>query len=40
MASEPSVPGVGDVVEWDPSEAGQLFAALRDDTATPTFDTN
>ncbi|MFI6879306.1 LCP family protein [Streptomyces sp. NPDC050400] len=40
VAGEPSVPGVGDVVVWDESEAGQLFAALRDDTAIPTFDAN
>ncbi|MGY0017966.1 LCP family protein [Streptomyces sp. cg35] len=40
VASEPYVPGVGDVVEWDPDEAEQLFAALRDDTAIPTFDSN
>ncbi|GAA2306836.1 hypothetical protein GCM10010431_28270 [Streptomyces kunmingensis] len=40
VASEPYVAGVGDVVEWDPGEAEQLFAALRADTAIPTFDTN
>ncbi|NEB75274.1 LCP family protein [Streptomyces sp. SID14478] len=40
VGSEPYVPGVGDVVEWDAGEAGQLFAALRDDTTIPTFDSN
>ncbi|MEV5611101.1 LCP family protein [Streptomyces sp. NPDC052225] len=40
VASEPYVSGVGDVVLWDDSEAAQLFAALRDDTAIPTFDGN
>ncbi|MET9495027.1 LCP family protein [Streptomyces sp. NPDC006552] len=40
VASEPYVPGAGDVVEWDRGEARRLFAALRADTAIPTFDAN
>ncbi|MEV1022322.1 LCP family protein [Streptomyces sp. NPDC050264] len=40
VASEPYVAGVGDVVEWNRSEAEELFAALRADTAIPTFDAN
>ncbi|MEV3859695.1 LCP family protein [Streptomyces sp. NPDC050095] len=40
VGSEPYVAGVGDVVEWNQGEADQLFAALRDDTTIPTFDSN
>ncbi|WP_329121595.1 LCP family protein [Streptomyces sp. NBC_01465] len=31
------ISGVGDVVLWNDEEAQQLFTALRDDTAIPTF---
>ncbi|MFJ9040470.1 LCP family protein [Streptomyces sp. NPDC102406] len=40
VAGESYVYGAGDVVEWDRSKAERLFAALREDTAIPTFDTN
>lgn len=40
VASEPYVPGAGDVVVWDTAKAERLFAALRDDTTIPTFDSN
>ncbi|MFI7385977.1 LCP family protein [Streptomyces sp. NPDC049813] len=40
VASEPYVPGVGDVVVWNRAQARQLFGALRADKAIPTFDTN
>ncbi|MGY0486065.1 LCP family protein [Streptomyces sp. WG-D5] len=40
VGSEPYVSGVGDVVMWNESEAEQLFSALREDTAIPTFDSN
>jgi len=35
VGEETSVEGVGDVVEWDSVKAGQVFSALRDDTAIP-----
>lgn len=38
VASEPYVPGAGDVVQWDRAKALQLFTALKNDTAIPTFD--
>jgi LCP family protein required for cell wall assembly len=37
VASEPALPGVGDVVLWDQAKASQLFTALREDHAIPTF---
>ncbi|MBO1336552.1 LCP family protein [Streptomyces sp. VRA16 Mangrove soil] len=40
IGSEPYVSGVGDVVEWNQTEAAELFSALRDDTAIPTFGSN
>ncbi|MFD9909918.1 LCP family protein [Streptomyces sp. NPDC059063] len=40
VASEPEIPGVGDVVVWDRAKAGQLFDALRNDTSIPTSDAN
>ncbi|WP_237551694.1 MULTISPECIES: LCP family protein [unclassified Streptomyces] len=40
IATEPYVPGVGDVVEWNESEAAALFSALRADTTIPTFGSN
>ncbi|MFJ9129523.1 MULTISPECIES: LCP family protein [unclassified Streptomyces] len=40
VGSEPDVSGVGDVVMWNESEADQLFTALREDKAIPTFDGN
>ncbi|MZD04012.1 LytR family transcriptional regulator [Streptomyces sp. SID5785] len=40
VASEPDLPGVGDVVLWDEDKAGRLFSALREDRAIPTFDGN
>ncbi|MFI5665101.1 LCP family protein [Streptomyces sp. NPDC051684] len=40
VGSEPNVSGVGDVVMWNESEADQLFTALREDKAIPTFDGN
>ncbi|MER5442052.1 LCP family protein [Streptomyces sp. NPDC002790] len=40
VGSESSVSGVGDVVMWNESEADQLFTALREDKAIPTFDGN
>jgi hypothetical protein len=38
VREEKAVPGVGDVVEWDRTKAGQLLSALRDDTAIPASD--
>ncbi|MEU6844434.1 LCP family protein [Streptomyces sp. NPDC046716] len=40
IAATPSVPGVGDVVEWNAAEAAELFSALRADTTIPTFGSN
>lgn len=40
VGSEPNVSGVGDVVMWNQGEADQLFSALREDKAIPTFDGN
>ncbi|MFJ9179548.1 LCP family protein [Streptomyces sp. NPDC102360] len=40
VGSEPSVAGAGDVVMWNESEADQLFTALREDKAIPTFGGN
>ncbi|MFE1950176.1 LCP family protein [Streptomyces sp. NPDC059524] len=40
VASEPDLPGVGDVVVWDEAGAERLFDALRDDRAIPTFGGN
>lgn len=38
VASEPRVPGAGDVIVWDRPRAGELFAALREDRPIPTSD--
>ncbi|MFI5808237.1 LCP family protein [Streptomyces sp. NPDC051561] len=35
VGSEPYVPGVGDVVEWDAPAAEKLFTALREDAPVP-----
>ncbi|MFF3495671.1 LCP family protein [Streptomyces sp. NPDC002795] len=40
VGSEPNVSGAGDVVMWNESEADQLFTALREDKAIPTFGGN
>ncbi|MEV0094798.1 LCP family protein [Streptomyces sp. NPDC050738] len=34
------IPGIGDVVLWNDADARELFTALQDDTAIPTFSTS